>query len=293
MLHAANNLTLLHLRHGEHRPAVMHGFRAFEVAQEIGFRHTAGIVVGNLGEVYRDEGDYLQAIQCFAYALRIALDLRDWTTIGDQVANLAATAAAQGRDREAEILLDRAIAIGRHVDAPYLLCGWLNRLATLYVEQGKAEKAEQLNQEALEIAEAHDERDLRIRAVVLEQRLRVALGRARPDESIAHLTELEGTCVEPHERALVLAAIWRLDPTAQAARHTAAHLYRDMYEQTPAVEYRDAHASLTGVTLPAGPPMPPLPSPLGEEIADVDELLLEVDRITPQITGVGSGVRLS
>ena len=90
---------MLHLRHGEHRPAVAHGLRAFEVAQEIGFRQTAGVVVGNLGEVYRDEGDHVPATRCFAYALRIALDLRDWTTIGDQVANLAATAAAQGRDR--------------------------------------------------------------------------------------------------------------------------------------------------------------------------------------------------
>jgi len=150
-----------------------------------------------------------------------------------------------------------------------------------------------VNQEALEIAETHDERDLRIRAVVLKQRLCVALGRARPDESIANLVELEGTCIEPHERAPVLAAIWRLDPTAEIARQTAAHLYRDMYERTPAVDYRDAHAFLTGVTLPAGPPLPPLPSPIGEDPADLDEMLLEVDRITRQITGVGSGVRLS
>ena len=96
LLHAANNLTLLHLRQGDHRPAVTHGFRAFEVAQEIGFRHTAGLVVGNLGEVYRDEGDHVQATRCFAYALRTAVDLRDWTSVADQVANLTATAAARG-----------------------------------------------------------------------------------------------------------------------------------------------------------------------------------------------------
>ena len=191
LLHAVNNLAVLHLRHGEHRPAVAHGLRAFEVAQEIGYRQTAGVVVGNLGEVYRDEGDHVPATRCFAYALRIALDLRDWTTIGDQVANLAATAAAQGRDREAERLFDRAGAICRHLDAPYLLCGWLHRLARLHVEQGRFDEAERLNREALEIAEAHDERNLRIRAFVLEQRLRVIVGAARPDESIARLRELE------------------------------------------------------------------------------------------------------
>lgn len=286
LLYAVNNLSVVHLRHGEHRPAVTHGLRAFEVAQEIGYRRNAGVVVGNLGEVYRDEGDHGSATRCFAYALGIALDLRDWTTIGDQVANLAATAAARGRDREAERLFDRAVAIGRHLDTPYLLCGWLHRLATLHVEQGRFDEADRLNQESLAMAEAHDERYLRIRASVLDQRLRVVVGRARADESIAHLRALEGRCTEPSERALVLDALWRLDPTAEDARSAAAHLYRDLYERTPTVEYRAAHAFLTGVTLPPGPPLPPLPAPLDTDAADVAELLRRVDRITPQITGV-------
>ena len=155
----------------------------------------------------------------------------------------------------------------------------------LHVEQGRFDEAERLNREALEIAETHDERDLRIRAFVLEQRLRVVVGAARPDESIARLRELEGGCTEPYERALVLEALWRLDPTAEDARSAAAHLYRDLYERTPMVEYRAAHAFLTGVTLPPGPPLPPLPAPLDTDAADVDELLRRVDRITPQLTG--------
>jgi len=92
-------------------------------------------------------------------------------------------------------------------------------------------------------------------------------------------------CAEPPERALVLAAIWRLDPTAEAARTDAARLYRELYERTPAVEYRAAHEFLTGATLPAGPALPPLPAPLDKYTADVDELLREVDRVAPQITG--------
>ena len=137
LLHAAINLALAYSRHGEHRPALVYGRRAFEVAQEIGFRQTAGVVVGNMGEIYRDEGDYVRATRCFAYALRIAIDLRDWTSVADQVANAATVAAAQGRDREAERLFDQAIALARHLDAPYLLCVWLHRLATLHVDQGR------------------------------------------------------------------------------------------------------------------------------------------------------------
>jgi tetratricopeptide (TPR) repeat protein len=283
LLYAASNLALVHLDQGEHVPAVAHGLQAFEVAREIGFRQTAGVVVGNLGEVYRNHGEYVQATRCFAYALRIALDLCDWTTIGDQVANLGATAAAQGLNPEAEQHFGRAIAIGRHLDAPYLLCSWLHRLATLHVEQGRFEEAERLNQEALEIAETHDERGLQIRAFVLDQRLRVVVGGVRPDEPIARIRGLEGVCTEPQERALILETIWRLDPTAEAARSAATRLYRSLYERTPTAEHRATYAFLTGVTLPAGPSLPVLPTPLDEDPADVDELLRQVDRITPQL----------
>jgi hypothetical protein len=99
---------------------------------------------------------------------------------------------------------------------------------------------------------------------------------------------LEAACPEPHERALLLDALWRLDPAAEAARSAAADLYRRLYERTPIVEYRAAYAFLTGVTLPPGPPLPPLPDLLENDSADVDELLQQVDRLTPQLTGTAA-----
>jgi class 3 adenylate cyclase/tetratricopeptide (TPR) repeat protein len=279
LLHAANNLALVYLRHGEYPLALAQGRRAFEVAQEIGFRQTAGVVVGNMGEVYRDEGDYVRATRCFAYALRIAVELRDWTSVADQVANVAATAAAQGHHREAERLFDQAITLARSLDAPYLLCGWLHRLAKLHVEQGRFEEAERLNQEALEIADAHGERDIQVRASVLSQRLRVTLGRVSTDEAIKTLRVLEGIWTESHEQALLLDARWHLDPTVQAVRIVAADLYRVLYERTPSIEYGAAYERLTGATLPPGPPLPPLPAPLGQEVADIGDLLGQVKRV--------------
>ena len=115
----------------------------------------------------------------------------------------------------------------------------------------------------------------------------MTLGRASTEAAIENLQVLESTCTEPHERALVLAARWRLDPTADAVRVAAAELYRHLYEQTPSVEYRDAYALLTGVTLPPGPPLPPLPERLEAESANIDELLRQVDEIIPQLAETG------
>ncbi len=283
LLHAANNLALAYSWSGEHLTALAHGRRAFEVAQEIGFRQTAGLAIGNMGEIYRDEGDHDRATRCCAYALRIAVELRDWTSVADQVATAAVVAAAQGLRAEAERLFGQAVALARHVDAPYLLCGWLHRTATLQVEQGRFEVAERVNQEALDIAAAHEERDVQVRATVLAHRLRVTLGRVSADEAVANLRRLEDAWTEPHERALILEARWRLDPADGAARSAAADLYRDLYERTPRVEYRDAHAFLTGTLLPAGRPLPPLPDALAEVTASISDLLGQVDQIVSEL----------
>jgi hypothetical protein len=95
---------------------------------------------------------------------------------------------------------------------------------------------------------------------------------------------------QPHERALLLEARWRIDPADEEARSTAADLYRDLHARTPSVAYRQAFAFLTGAYLTPGPPLPPLPEALEEEAVDLPDLLMQVDRIVEELTGSRSGL---
>jgi class 3 adenylate cyclase/tetratricopeptide (TPR) repeat protein len=283
LLYAAGNLGLVHLGRGDHHQAVSYCRQALAVAQEMGERQTAGVYVGNMGDVYRQQGDYARATTCFVHALRIAVQLRDWTNVADQVANLAATAAALGDHQQAERLFDRAIALARLLDAPYFLCGWLHQLAKLRLEQGRVEEAQRLNQEALEVANRSNEREVQVPALLLSVRLQVALGRLGTDAAVRQLRALEHSWVEPQERAPLLDALWQLDPTQEATREAAADLYRTLYEQAPSIRYREAYAGLTGATLPPGMPLPPLPDALEEDAGDLHELLRQVDEASLQL----------
>jgi class 3 adenylate cyclase/tetratricopeptide (TPR) repeat protein len=277
LLYAAGNLGLLHLRQGNHLQAVRCCHQALAVAQEMGERQTAGVYAGNMGEVYREQGDHLRATRCFVHALRGAVQLRDWPTVADQLANLAATAAAQGDQEQAERLFAQAIGLARLLDAPYFLCGWLHQLAKLCLAQGRVDEAHRLNREALDIADRRKEREVQVPAFLLLVRLEVALGRTGADAATKRLRALEASWVEPQERALLLDALWQLDPTQEATRRAAAELYRTLYEQAPSIRYREAYARLTGATLPPGPPLPPLPDVLEEDVGDLDALLRQVD----------------
>jgi class 3 adenylate cyclase/tetratricopeptide (TPR) repeat protein len=283
LLYAAGNLGLAHWRCGDHKRAVARYHQALSVAREMGDRQIAGIYIGNLGAVYRDQGDHLQATKCFVHALRIAVELGDWTSVVDQVTGLAATAAAEAQDRAAERLYERAIALARLVDAPSFLCDSLHQLAKLRLGQGQLDKAEQLNQEALEVADRSNERDVQVRARLLSFHLQVTSGRTDADAAMGRLRALEGTWVQPQERARLLETLWQLDPAQEAAREASAGLYRTLYEQAPSIEYREAYARLTGATLPPGPTLPPLPDELEQEAGDVDALLRQVDEVSVQL----------
>jgi class 3 adenylate cyclase/predicted ATPase len=280
LLYAAGNLGLLHLRQGNHLQAVRCCHQALAVAQEMGEQQTAGVYAGNMGEVYRDQGDFARATKCFVHALRGAVQLRDWPTVADQLANLAATAAAQGDHEQAEWLFAQAIGLARLLDAPYFLCGWLHQLARLRLAQGRAEEAQRLNREALDIADRSSEREVQVPAFLLSVQLEVALGRSGTDAATRRLRALEASWVEPQERALLLDALWQLDPTQETTRRAAAELYRTLYEQAPSIRYREAYARLTGARLPPGPPLPPLPDVLEEEAGDLDALLRQIDNVS-------------
>jgi predicted ATPase/class 3 adenylate cyclase len=284
LLYAAGNLGLAHWRYGDHMRAVACYHQALSVAKEMGDRQIVGIYIGNLGAVYRDQGDHSQATRCFVHALRIAVELGDWAGVADQMACLAATAAAEGQDREAERRFARAITLARRLDAPYFLSDALHGLARLRLAQDRLEEAERLNQEALEVADRSNERDIQVRAGLLSVQLQVSRGRIGAEAAIGQLRALEGAWVEPRERAALLEALWQLDPSQEEAREAAASLYRALYEQAPSIRHRDAYARLTGVTLPPGPPLPPLPDELGDDdLGDVDALLRQVDEVSQQL----------
>jgi predicted ATPase/class 3 adenylate cyclase len=280
MLHAANNLGWASMRSADHVQAIASYRQALDVGRDIGDRHTADvIIVANMSAIYREEGDFGRARTCAMHSLQVAVDLWDWLSVADAVAELGTIAAAEGHPAEAQRLLERAIELARELDAPYHLCSWLHRLAQLHLGAGRRPVAERLNSEALLVADQHDERDTQVSAYVLSVRLRAAARQIDAPSATALLRKAADRWTEPHEVAALLDAAWQVDPRDEDARTTAADIYRSLYQRAPSVEYRHAYQRLTGEFLPPGPPLPELPEWItAERGPDLDTLLSRIDR---------------
>jgi predicted ATPase len=284
-IHAANDLAGLCHERGDREHAVAYLHRALLVARRIGYRWAVGVAAGNAGELYREHGDLDMATRCFTHALRVAVELGDWTSMASWIDSLGTVAAARGRQHEAEQLLSRAVRLAHRVNDPYLLGDSLFQLAWLRASQNRMDEAEQLNQEALTIASSQGERDDELRSRVLSLRLGVALGRSEPDEAVQELRRLRDQWDGPPEQALILTAIWELDPNQETARDQAAALYATLYEQAERANYREAYQRLTGESLPPAPALPPLPIPVDPGVDDPNELVRQVDVVMDQALG--------
>jgi predicted ATPase/class 3 adenylate cyclase len=283
VIHAANNLAVVHFWHGDQQRAAGYWQEVLTAGQRIGYRQSVAAAIGNLGEVYRDQGDYAQATRCFRHALRMAVELGDWRDAANQVASLAATAAAEGNDRQAERLFATAIELARLLDAPYLLCYSLHHQARVCLTHGRLDEAARLNDEALRLATEHRERDIQVDAELLSIRLESLRGPHGAEAALRRLRALEREWRDPQERAAVLDLLAELG-WARGVTDEAAALYRSLYERAPSVQYRERYARLTGVMLPPGPPLPPLPASVGEDVADVDSLVRQVDLAVRQLS---------
>ncbi|MCY1139017.1 tetratricopeptide repeat protein [Actinoplanes sp. Pm04-4] len=280
MLHGANNLGWAFHRNANQAQAIASFRRALDVARDIGARPTAGITVGNMGEIYREEGDFARARTCAVYSLRVTVELRDWIPVVDQVTGLGAIAAAEGHLDEAQRLLERAISMSRALHAPYYLCESLHRLARLQLTAGRPAIAERLNSEALRVAEEHDERDTQVTAYILAVQLRIGTGELEPAFAARSLRKAAERWTEPHEVAALLDAAWQADPANDDARGRAAEIYEQLYERAPSLEYRNAYERLTGVRLPPGPPLPALPQWIVASTGpDLETLLQRIDSL--------------
>lgn len=273
MVLASNTIAKIFWRRDDFSHALEWLLRGIADAEEIGYVWVVGLMIGNAGMIYAQHGADDQALACYARALQIALDLGDGPGIVPSLVQTAALFAAQAYDDRALAPCARAITLARELSLPYELCEALELRAELLLRRGYYLDARAACAEAHELAERIDEQDVIARARVFELRLHVALGELTVDAACAALAALLDDAPDDTARALILLAIWQINPQRTDARTAAAAIYRQRYAATPSAELRQHYRTLTGEDLPPPLPLPPLPEALIGALGPLDDLL--------------------
>jgi len=288
VIHASNDLAGLHYELGEYAAAFDRVSTGLKAAEDIGYRPAAGWMIGNAGELYRHHGDIPRALACYATALGLMAELRDWRFLLINAGNMGLALAAEGRRDVAEDLLSRAVDLARTIENPYHLCEYAHHLAAVLVDEGRPERAVELNDEALALATEIERRDIRFAAQLLAVRLRLALGETGSSDAHGELEALGREWPDDREQAAVQFELWRADPGDEHARRRAAELYETCHARAPDIEYVLRYEQLTGRRLPDPPRLPPL---IDEpEDVDVEAILDQLGALRRELVAGGEVV---
>jgi DNA-binding SARP family transcriptional activator/transposase/Tfp pilus assembly protein PilF len=281
--HLLNNIGLTLRDQFRYADALACFAQAVQISVEIGDQAHTFRAIGNMGVAYQRRGEYAPALACYAYQLQASLGRGSPRSAPHALGNIATATMEQGRAAEAEQLFHKAITLARALETNYYLSISLAGLAQLYTRQGRWAAALPLAEEALGLAAEESNKGDELVLLCLVLYLRAAGGRVPPGDAAEQLQTMLAAWPESWSPAEIYYTMWLLDPRQDEPRRIAAEFYSDAYTRTPDALYARRFEELTGETLPAPPPLPPLPALVPPPPADLATLLAPVEQLLTEL----------
>ncbi|RKN77056.1 AAA family ATPase [Paenibacillus ginsengarvi] len=232
-----------------------------ELSRSIGDRMGFANGIGMLGRYYWYLGHDERALACIAFCLGEAVAIQDWRVAAIMLSYGGRCLLTRQRLDEADRWLDLSIRLFHKLRTPYFECETLYYASLLRESQDRQESAAEIAEQALQIANRLQRKDMAVSLQVLLAQLESGLGRLSPAEAINRLEALAGLYPDPREQAAIRYAMWKLDPELQkhdgaAARQLNEELYRKSGKRVYADRCRELGSYCTVSAAP--PPMPSL-----------------------------------
>jgi DNA-binding SARP family transcriptional activator len=259
------------------------------LAQASGDRQCTNWAFGNIIGLYVARGNFELAIQMRIQSLGRSLEIGDRWSAGIDLANLSEHYAEVGDLKRAIQLMERAITIARALNANDYLYSCIVAMAD-YLEQiedypAAKRLADQASDMVSEISGINIAGvDLFFCLSMTSMRLRVALEEIDPSTAIDELIFIKDQYMDKNAQARIHYEIWRLDPTRERDRTSAAEIYRSLFEEYGGYGFHKYYRELTGEHLPEPPPLAELPEESFPELMPVDDLLVQVDQMIAELT---------
>jgi tetratricopeptide (TPR) repeat protein len=276
---AIRNIASLYMQQGDYPKAFDCFSRQLQISTGLGDRPDISRAFRNLGSIYLEYGEYQPALRCNAYALEVALEIDAPRALGRALGEIAMILTLQGEYDRATPLFAHVLTLLPASTLPYHRCKYLYYFALLRYAQDRLEPAQDLNSQALSLAQDIQRREIHFKAMILDVHLQVKSGQIDSSQAAQTLTGYLKEWKSAPEQAALHYAIWQLLPEGDTGRRQAAGLYESLYAVAPRWEYRQRYQRLTGEALPDPPPLPDLPQGIVDGPPDLKSLLPRVEKI--------------
>ena len=148
---ATGNMGIIYRIQGDMEKALEHYEKALEIHTEIGNKLGMTSALGNMGIIYRIQGDMEKALEHYEKALEIDYDIGNKQGMANQLGNMGVVYQIQGDMTKALEHHQKALEIDDEIENKQGMANQLGNMGVVYQTQGDMEKALEYHQKALEI----------------------------------------------------------------------------------------------------------------------------------------------
>ena len=229
----SGNIGAGHLSLGDYHQAQTWFSRQLELSSRLGNKLIISSACGSLAGAHLKMGEPEKALDILATRLKISEeigDIKGQALAWDYLGNVQYTKGEYGRAENAFL---RAVQLGRQANIKFFLCNFLQNLACLYLETSRPAQAEEVNNQALELA---GEMGLSEAAFVSRRIAAKILALKDPTAAVAALRELLPQAGDKEREAEVQMCLFEVT-NDENSRQAALKIYRMLNEKNPTIEY--------------------------------------------------------
>lgn len=225
-------------RQGDYEAAMDNFERDLELCEELGDKQGIAIALGLIGELHSVMGNFDKAISYLQKNLMLCEELEYRKGIAKAVNTLGDIFYLSGQYERSIAHYDRAISMSRTIDNRLVLGYSLVEKGTVLVALEQLEQLQEVEREAMAVAEELGNTDLLAEALLLSARTRQLAGRT--PEALQILEQIRDMDeVRDEQLAGVYFEFYQIRPEDEQARRQSLALYEKLYENTPKFIFRE------------------------------------------------------
>lgn len=230
------NIALVHQKQGHFAEAVDWTMRQYRAFAEMGDRVNLAVSLVNLGSIHLDLGEHEPALRRYAEVIALARENKDKPILSYALYLTGNALLDLGQPGEGERSLLESVAVAGEIGFNHYLCGYLARLARLYLQTGRADQAAEPISRARDMAQAAKRTDVLFDLDVTEALIQAGEDTAKAAEQLAALLD---QTAEADQKADLLVKLFKLtgDPSR---RQAAIEAYRALYRELPKYAFKQA-----------------------------------------------------
>ncbi|TAD96447.1 MAG: hypothetical protein EAZ97_14080, partial [Bacteroidetes bacterium] len=128
-----------------------YGEEAFQLSETLAYNRGVGQACRALGNIYRIQGNYAQAVRYLTYGIRVYEEMKDKAGVGTLTNNMGRLYASQNNNEKALEYYAKSLAIFKEINLRERIASALNNIGEVYMQQNQDSLALDYIHQALKI----------------------------------------------------------------------------------------------------------------------------------------------